>query len=170
MASKYLPEITKTDLEQAQASADKEVYFDLLCQPLHEELYRRQDFIFLDDLSEAQQLMLSFDYTRQQVFQGGFIQLIENRYIGLLPPMPAWLNVIGAREMAQVIDDALKVYVLNHEMLDKKTTIEEFAQLYEELKEFEIIDDRFHKLSSDTVDKLLDYATNHIEEFAKIKS
>jgi len=51
--------------------------------------------------------------------------------------MPGWLEDIGIKEMAKVIDDVLKVYVLNRELLDKKTTVEEFAQLYNELGEFE---------------------------------
>lgn len=168
MASNYLPEIDSEKLELAKASGDKDAFFDMLAQPLHEELYRRQDFNFLDDLSEGQQLLLSYDYVQAQVFQGGFIQLIQNGYIGLLPPMPGWLNVIGDPQMAQVIDDVLKVYVLNREMLDLKTTVEEFAKLYDELKEFEIIDDRFRELSPGTIDKILAYATNHMEEFAKL--
>lgn len=168
MASKYLPEIDKDKLEQAKASGDKEALYELFAQPLHEELYRRQDFDFLDDLSEGQQLLLSYDYVQSQVFQGGFIQLIQNSYIGLLPPMPGWLQVIGDPEMAQVIDDVLKVYVLNRDILDQKTTVEEFAKLYEELKEFEIIDDRFAELAPHTLDKLLEYAVHHIEEFVTV--
>jgi hypothetical protein len=168
MTSKYLPEIDRADLEKAKNSDDHEVYFDLLVQPLHEELYKRRDFTFLDELSEAQQLLISYDYVRQQVLQGGFIQFIENGYIGLLPSMPDWLMAIGDHEMAKVIDDVLKVYVLNREMLDRKTTVEEFAKLYEELKEFEIIDERFHKLNDATISKILQYASAHINEFAEI--
>lgn len=168
MASNYLPEINQNDWERLKNGPDREEYFDLLAQPLHEELFRRKDFIFLDELSDGQQLMLSFDYIRQQIMQGGFIQLIENGYLGLLPSMPGWLNNLGDDKMAQVIDDALKVYVLNHEMLDKSNTVEEFAQLYEELKEFEIIDDRFREQHDNTRDKILDFATEHIGDFAKL--
>ncbi len=168
MASNYLPEIAKTDWERLKDADDKEAYYDLLAQPLHEELFRRKDFIFLDDLSEGQQLLLSFDYVRQQVMQGGFIQLIENGYLGLLPTMPAWLNALGASDMAQVIDDALKVYVLNHDMMDKTNTVEEFTKLYDELKEFEIIDDRFRAAHEDTRNKILAHATEKIEDFVRL--
>jgi hypothetical protein len=76
--------------------------------------------------------------------------------------------MVGDPEMAQVIDDVLKVYVLNHEMLDQATTVEQFAQLYEEFKEFEIIDERFQKLHDATRDNMLQYATAHIDEFVKL--
>jgi hypothetical protein len=168
MKSKYLPEITAAELKTARESDDKEVYFDLLAQPLHQELYNREDFNFLDDLSDGQQLLLSYDYVREQVMQGGFIQLIQNGYIHLLPQMPGWLNEIGDVEMSLLLDDVLKVYVLNHELLDKKTTVEEFALLYQELKEFEILDERFYNLNDNTRDLILNYATKHIEDFVKV--
>ena len=165
MKSLYLPEVPLTVYETAKAAEDKGELYDLLVQPLHEELYRRQDFTFLDDLSEGQQLIISFDYVQMQVMQGGFIQLIQNGYIGLLPQLPGWLQVFGDHEMAQVIDDVLKVYVLNREMLDQKTTVEEFAQLYNEFKEFELLDDKFRELKDKTNDKILQYAITHIDEF-----
>lgn len=168
MQSLFLPEVRTQDFEAAQVADDKEVLWDLFLQPLHEELYKRQDFAFMDDLSEGQQLMLSYDYIQMQVLQGGFIQLIQNGYIGLLPSMPGWLNVIGCSEMAKVIDDVLKVYVLNREMLDRKTTVEEFAQLYSEFAEFELLDESFHRLHPQTLEVLLQYAVHHTEEFIKL--
>lgn len=168
MSSKFLPHISATEYDERQSSERVFDLYELLSAPLHQELYKRQDFNFLDELSEGQQLLIAYDYVRMQVQQGGFIQLIQNGYIGLLPDMPEWLAMIGANDMAQVIDDALKVYVLNRELLDKQTTVEEFAKLYEELKEFEIIDDRFRKADDDTVEKIVAYIKEHITEFAII--
>ncbi len=168
MTSLYLPEIKKEDFEAAKIADDKAALYDLFTQPLHEELYKRQDFNFLDDLSDGQQLLLSYDYVQMQVMQGGFIQLIQNGYIGLLPTMPKWLDEIGCHEMAKVIDDVLKVYVLNREMLDRKTTVEEFAQLYSEFAEFEGLDEQFHQLHSKTLETIVSYAANNPQEFVKL--
>lgn len=168
MTSIFLPEVKAGVLETAMLAGDENALWDIYIQPLHEELYRRQDFNFLDDLSEGQQLLLSYDYVQMQVLQGGFIQLIQNGYIGLLPTMPAWLQVVGCLEMAKTIDDVLKVYVLNRDELDKKTTIEEFAQLYSEFKEFEILDEQFHDQHPKTFNTLLQYAIHHTEEFLRI--
>lgn len=166
--SKFLPHITADQLKNAQLSTDILAYFDLLTQPLHEELYKRKTFDFLDDLSEGQQLFLSYDYVQNQVLQGGFIQLIENGYIGLLPDMPAWLTNAGAPAMAKVIDDVLKVYVLNKETFDSAKTVEEFVKLYAELKEFEILDGEFNELNEVTIDLMIKYAEKHINEFATV--
>lgn len=168
MTSIFLPEVKAGVLETAMLAGDENALWDIYIQPLHEELYRRQDFNFLDDLSEGQQLLLSYDYVQMQVMQGGFIQLIQNGYIGLLPTMPAWLQVVGCHEMAKTIDDVLKVYVLNRYELDKKTTIEEFAKLYSEFKEFEVLDEQFHDQHPKTFNTLLQYAIHHTEEFLRI--
>ncbi len=169
MNSNFLPAISMAAINKANESADINDLYDLLTQPLHEELYHRKTFDFLDDLSDGQQLLLTFDYVRIQVGQGGFIQFIENGYIGLLPTMIEQLYKIGGNDMAQVLDDVLKVFVLNRELLSKPKTVEEFAQLYDELKEFEIIDERFNKLNEPTVKLMLAYAMAHVNEFAQVK-
>lgn len=168
MSTKYLPQIDQNLIDDAIASSDATQLYDLLVTPLHEELYRRQDFNFMDDLTEGQQLLLAYDYLNTQVGQGGFIQFLVNGYIGLLPEMPDWLQVIGAPEMAQVIDDVIKVYVLNHELLSKETTPEAFAKLYDELKEFEVLEERFNALNEQTIQKMMDYAQHHLNEFIKV--
>lgn len=167
MKSNFLPEVNIQDIVNATESGDDEKLYDLLVQPLHEELYKRQTFDFLDELSWGQQLLLATDYVRMQAGQGGFIQLIQNGYISLLPNMVEQLQKLGVPQMAQVLDDALKVYVLNREILDKPTTVEEFALLYNELKEFEQIDKRFLQLIEPTTKQMLLYSLSHLDEFIK---
>jgi hypothetical protein len=167
MKSNFLPEVNIQDIVNATESGDDEKLYDLLVQPLHEELYKRQTFDFLDELSWGQQLLLATDYVRMQAGQGGFIQLIQNGYISLLPNLVEQLQKLGVPQMAQVLDDALKVYVLNREILDKPTTVEEFAHLYNELKEFEQIDKRFLQLIEPTTKQMLLYSLSHLDEFIK---
>ncbi len=165
MSSKYLPYIPAMRLDVANDAA----FFDLLVQPLHEELYRRQNFNFLDDLSAGQQLFLSYDYVQQQVNQGGFIQYLQNGYVSLLLPMPGWLTAMGANDMAQIVDDVLKAYVTHIDKLDRETTVQEFARLYEELPVFTSLDERFHAAQQDTMDKMVAYAKEHLDEFVRVE-
>ena len=165
MNSNFLPAISRDEIKRVRASGDDNELYDMLAIPLHEELYRRKTFDFLDDLSEGQQLFLTYDYVRMQVGQGGFIQFIENGYIGLLPNMVEQLYKINAQGMGKVLDDVLKVYVLNRELLSKPNSVQEFAQLYDELKEFEIIDQRFAELNEPTIKQMLSYAMEHLDEF-----
>ena len=165
MNSKYLPVINKANLEKAKASENPDDLYDLLAQPLHEELYKQGSFEFKDTLSSGQQLLLSYDYLQTNVGQGGFIQLIQNGYISLLPDLIEKLYELRADDMAKVLDDVLKVYVLNREQLNKPTTVQEFALLYTEFTEFEEIDARFGALNLSTIKTILKYALAHLDEF-----
>lgn len=165
MNSSFLPVISMEAVNKANIAADNNELYDLLTQPLHEEMYRRKTFDFMDELSDGQQLLLAYDYARMQVGQGGFIQFIQNGYVSLLPTIIEQLYKIGANDMAKVMDDVLKVYVLNRELLSKPTTVEEFAQLYDELKEFEGIDERFDRYNETTIKLMLAYAMEHLNEF-----
>jgi hypothetical protein len=165
MNSNFLPFINEDKIRSAQQAGDNNELYDLLVQPLHEELYRRQTFNFLDDLSEGQQMLLTYDYLRMQTGQGGFIQFIQNGYAGLLPDLIEQLMKIGGNEMAKLLDDVLKVYVLNRELFIKAQSVAEFAQLYDELKEFEILDDRFTQLNVPAIKIMLTYAENNFGEF-----
>ena len=168
MDSNFLPNISKNWLNTAYQSGNYAELYDAVVQPLHEELYNRQTFDFLDEISDGQQLLLTYDYIRMQVGQGGFIQFIENGYIGLLPAAVTQLIGIGAAEMAMVLDDVLKVFVLNKDMLSRPKTVEEFAHLYVEFKEFEILDARYAALNEDTLHKILEYIMAHTDEFVTL--
>jgi len=165
MSDHFLPKVDPERLRNALTSSDGRILFELLVEPLHEELYRRQDFNFMDILTEGQQLILSYDYLLQQVEQGGFIQLLVNGYIGLLPDMPGWLQRVGAPEMAAVIDDVIKVYVLNVNLFDREMKPQEFARLYDELKGFEVLEDRFNLHKKATMEAIFTYAKAHLGEF-----
>jgi len=168
MPSSFLPDVLRYKIDEAIASGDDTMLFELLVQPLHEELYKKNDFNFLDELSDMQQLLLSYDYVRAQVGQGGFIQFLVNGYAPLLINMPEWLNKIGAAEMAQLIDDVLKVYVLNIDYIKKEISVEDFGKLYEELKEFEALDKRYEASNPDTISKMMEFAKNNMGEFIKL--
>ena len=130
-------------VEERLEAGRPEDAFDVLVAPLHGELYARQDFGWSDTLPEVLRVALYFDYVRTQVLQGGFLQLIANHYVSLLLSLPEWFLLHECPEMAQTLDDVLKVYVLNRAHLEKETTVEEFARLYEQFPEFSQLDARF---------------------------
>lgn len=152
MVKDFLPVKSKDELMKMLENDQVAMAFEALANPLHEELYKRQTFNFLDELPQVQQVVLAFDYIQNQAGQGGFIQLIQNGYISLLVTVIEGLQAVDiAQEMVLLLDDVLKVYVLNREALDKETSVEEFSKLYEEFKEFEALDTRFDALKQETM-------------------
>ena len=118
--------------------------FEALAEPLHEALYQRQDFKLLEELPTIQRLILAFDYVQSQVVQGGFIQLIQNGYISLLVTTVEAMQELGiGAPMVPVLDDVIKVFVLNVDALSKETSVEEFSKLYAEFQEFEPLEKKY---------------------------
>lgn len=168
MRSQFLPALSLKELSELYEKGAVYEVFEQLVLPIHEELYKKQDFNFITTLSPGQELILRYDYIRVQVLQGGFIQLIQNGYINLLAPLPEMFTQLGCNALAKVLDNVLKVYTLNHAILDKETSVEEFAKLYEEFTEFETLDEEFVSLNEQTVKALVEYALRFPDEFMVI--
>jgi hypothetical protein len=168
MNQKFLSVIGRLHFEELVAAENWSELYDLIAQPLHEGLYEHKSFDFYDMISEGQRLFLSFDYLANQCAQGGFIQFLYNGYVPLLPDIILTLISWDIGDMASVLDNALKVYVLNRKYFNNSDSVQEFAQLYEELKEFEDLDKKFERLLPETVAKMVRYAVAHIDEFARI--
>lgn len=168
MSEIFLPRLDAARWKELSASGDDEACFDFLVTPLTEELYRRGDFDFMDELSEVQQLLLSYEYLLNQVRQGGFIQLLVNGYAGLLPDMPRWLTQIGAEAMGQLLDDVLKMYVLNIDRFPTNLSNAAFAALYTELTGFEALDRSFEQLHPEALHLMLEYSHGHMDEIGTL--
>ncbi|MBS1644544.1 MAG: DUF4375 domain-containing protein [Bacteroidetes bacterium] len=144
MSGLYHLSLDKVELNALMAAGALDEAFAFLANPLHDWLYHVQDFDRLMERSSLEQLILSFDYIRMQVGQGGFIQLFQNNYAPLVPMCIEQAQALGlGGAMTKLLDDALKVYVLNIDTLAKETTVEEFGKLYEEFKEFEALEVAF---------------------------
>lgn len=147
MNPSYRFELDKKQIESLLLKGDTDAAFELLAEPLHIWLYKTKDFEKLSIRTPLEQVILGFDYIQSQVGQGGFIQLIQNGYISLLVTVIEGLQELGINtEMRQVLDDVLRVFVLNKELLERETSVEEFGKLYEEFKEFELLEARFEAL------------------------
>ena len=164
----FLPKIDDEQLNEALTAEHPYILLELLVEPLHEELYRRQSFDFLEELTEGQQLLLCFDYVLMQVKGGGFLQLLHNGYAGLLLDLPEQFQKIGTEDMAQLIDEVLQFYVPRKEKIEQEMSVEDFAKLYLLFPEVTALDDQFLAIYQSTLQNLNHYARHHLQEFMKI--
>lgn len=154
----YQYETDESSIRAAMEAGEWGGAFEVLAEPIHRALYEAQDFSILQDMSVEERLILSFDYIQMQALSGGFIQLIQNNYVSLLVPAIEGLQQTGLEAgMISLLDDVLRVYVLNRDALDKETSVEEFGKLYEEFKEFESLDQRFTELQPETIKAIVRY-------------
>jgi len=166
--SRFTPLVSEEDLAAVLRMENDGALFDFLSTPLLEELYRRQDWDFFEDLNQGQKLILAYAYFETQMKQGGFLQLIANSYSPLILDVFEGFEYIKSAPMMELMSDALEVITLNSDDLLREISIKELPHLYEEYKEFEILDSKFDELADAAVSDMAAYAREHLEEFVKL--
>ncbi len=136
-------ETVREAAEKEAKSGHWEGALDAIAGPLHEALHATGDFEYIQTLPPLDQVVLCFDYVRQQVLAGGFLQLVENNYTVLILPLPQWFIAQGQAAMGHTLDEALQVFLAHRETLQQERSVEEFAQLYTTFPHFEALDKRF---------------------------
>lgn len=165
----FFPQIPAKDLDHALGDESGARLYALLVQPLLEELYRQQDFGFLDRIEPVQAWMVAYEYVRNQVLPGGFIQCIQNGYIHLIADLAEGLPAIdGMKEMARLLDQVLAWYVKHHRALSKEAGVEYFAQLYQMFPEAKDMDERFRSGDEKAIQAFSQYLRADLDRFCQL--
>ena len=126
----------------------------------------------MSQLNADQITLLAYQILRDEVMEGGFIQLIHNGYgpFIFLNPFAKAMRLWGAREFSKLIYDGRKLYEQHAEALTKDCTDEEFMALYEQYEEFDELDDNFIEMEEEVTDLVAHYIDEHLSGFATVKS
>lgn len=95
----------------------------------------------MDMLTLNEHILLSYRYLRDEVMEGGFIQLIQNGYgpYVLLGPLPMLMKKeLGLKQFGQFLYNVQHEYKANREALEADKTEDEFMAQYEQ---FEALND-----------------------------
>lgn len=123
----------------------------------------------MDMLTLDEHCMLAYRYLRDEVMEGGFIQLIQNGYgpYVLLGPFPMLLKKEwGMKQFGQFLFDVAREYKANREELEADKSEDDFMAQYEQfdaLNEYgdEYLDDYEEEVTPLIADY---YKTHHNEE------
>lgn len=124
----------------------------------------------LVELNSDQITLLAWDTLHQEVMDGGFVQLIHNGYGPFIfkNPFAKALKLWGMRELSKLVYDAHTLYQKYHEQIERDCTDEEFMALFEQLPEFDDLDDEFVEKEEEWTEQIARYIDNNIEKFAII--
>ena len=125
----------------------------------------------LGELNSDQITLLAWDTLHQEVMDGGFVQLIHNGYGPFIfknPFAKAVKQLWGMRDLSKLVYDAHSLYVKHHEQIERECTDEEFMALFEQLPEFDDLDDAFVEQEEVWTEQIARYIDNNIEKFANI--
>lgn len=126
----------------------------------------------MQQLSSQQVTLWAFDILREEVGEGGFIQLIHNGYgpFFFQNPFARAIKEWGLRNLSKMMYDARKLYFEHADAITQDMTDEEFMALYEQYPDFEALDDDFVELEDSFVEQVACYVDEHLEDFIIINN
>lgn len=121
-------------------------------------------------LNSDQITLLAYVILRDNVMDGGFVELIHNGYGGFifLNPFGKAVREWGLQDLYKIVRKCHRYYVIHHESLEKDCTQEEFDALYEQFPVFDDFDDAFVESEENFTSGVAHYVDEHIDNFATI--
>ena len=122
-------------------------------------------------LNGAQHSVLAYHFFREEVMEGGFVQLIQNGYGGYIfdNPFAKSMRLFGAEDFSKLIYKAKKIYDAHKEDLEKERSEDDFMAMYEQYEDFDDLEEEFLENEEEITSIIAGYIDEHLEEFANIK-
>ena len=122
-------------------------------------------------LNGYQHTLLGYHFFREEVLEGGFVQLIQNGYGPYIfeNPFAKAMRMFGAKDFAKLIYDAKAIYDANKEDLQKDCTDEEFMAMYEQYEAFDDLEEQFMDMEEMVTATIAKYVDEHLDDFAAIE-
>lgn len=163
-----LPTIQASVL-QTKNNDDRDYLFTI-----YDEYFKLQaelgDEKFFPQLNNEQHAFLAYNYLYGQVTNGGFIQLIQNGYGSYIFESPCieTLHSRWLKKMAKLLQQAQIIYNDKKNILEQEIDLEWFSQLYEEITDFEPLDEEFYKIMDEETTILKEYIHNNLSSFVQL--
>ena len=119
-------------------------------------------------LLSAEQLTLwGYYILRDELMDGGFIQLIHNGYgpFFFKNPFAKMMKTWNLADLAKLINRANKLDAVYGQEIVKECTDEEFMALFERFPDFDNLDDEFVENEEMFTNRIADYVREHWELF-----
>lgn len=122
-------------------------------------------------LNGYQHTLLGYHFFREEVMEGGFVQLIQNGYGPYIfdNPFAKAMRLFGAKDFSKLIYDAKKIYDAHRADLEKDCTEEEFMAMYEQYEAFDDLEEKYMEDEEQITAQIAAYVDEHLDSFAAIK-
>ena len=122
-------------------------------------------------LSGYQHTLLGYHFFREEVMEGGFVQLIQNGYGPYIfdNPFAKAMRMFGAKEFSKLVYEAKKIYDAHRADLEKERTEEEFMAMYEQYEAFDDLEERYMEEEEQITAQIATYVDEHLDSFAQVQ-
>ncbi len=121
-------------------------------------------------LNGYQHTLLGYHFFREEVMEGGFVQLIQNGYGPYIfdNPFAKAMRLFGAKDFSKLIYEAKKIYDAHRTDLEKDCTEDEFMAMYEQYEAFDDLEEKFMEEEELITAQIAAYVDEHLDSFATI--
>ena len=121
-------------------------------------------------LTGEQHVLLGYQIFRDEVMEGGFVQLIQNGYGPYIfeNPFAKAMRLWGMKDFSKLVYKAREIYEPNKEALMSDCTDEEFMAKYEQYEAFDALEEIFIEEEEELTATVARYVDEHLELFAEI--
>ena len=163
-------EVRDTVLQQAAAEgmdAFVKVFVEAIREAIGGELTQEA----MAQLTADQVTLLAWDTLHDEVMDGGFVQLIHNGYGPFIfkNPFAKAIKLWVLRDLSKLIYDAHTLWLKHRDVIERDLTDDEFMALFEQLPEFDDLDDKFVENEEEWTSMIAHYIDEHIENFVSIE-
>ena len=122
-------------------------------------------------LNGHQHTLLGYHFFREELNEGGFVQLIQNGYGPYIfdNPFAKAMRLFGLKDFSKLVYAAKKIYDENKADLEKVCDDDEFMAMYEQYEAFDELEEKFMDMEEYVTAKLAEYVDEHLECFAEIE-
>ena len=125
----------------------------------------------IQEINVQQITLLAYHILRDEVMDGGFVQLIHNGYGPFIfkNPFDKAIRAWGLADLCSLIRKVHKLYNRFYEEIERECSDEEFMAMFEQMPEFDEFDDRFVENEEEWTALVARYVDEHIGQFAVIE-
>lgn len=122
-------------------------------------------------LNANQITLLAYHYFREEVMDGGFVQLIYNGWGPFIfeNPFAKAMREFGMRDFSKLVYKARKLYDEHKAEITKERTDEEFMAMFEQYDEFAELDDEFIEMEEQVTAMFAYYIDEHLTDFIEVE-
>ena len=121
-------------------------------------------------LNGYQHTLLGYHFFREEVNEGGFVQLIQNGYGPYIfgNPFAKAMRLMGAKDFSKLIYAAQEIYIDHRKDLERECTDDEFMAMYEQYEVFDDLEEKFMDMEEQVTAQIAEYVDQHLEQFALV--
>ncbi len=164
-------EIKIHDAELATAAGEgADTFLDLIIGRTREAIGGELSADNMARMSSQQITLIGYATLRDELMDGGFVQLIHNGYGPFFfhNPFDMAIRQWGVVDLCRLMRRAKKPYGRMHEQLEREMSDEEFMAIYESMQVFDDLDDEFVSNEEQWTNDVAQYVDEHLEDFITI--